>query len=573
LRLKHASFDMRAQSFQRAHKFLVKPFAQFGRRGFDEAGAPLAACVAIESELRHNESGSFRVEEREIHFAAGIIENSQVGDFFGHRGCRRRRVFAPDRNENCEACGNFARHRVIYRHMRAYHALKHSSHGLILEAVFRVNKGGCGRTILAKATGDAYAGAGPHGPPKTDHPTLPMAEPAIASSEKKSQHWLTRSVLGIGLASLFSDWGHEAASSILPAFLASLGAPPIALGVIEGVSDGLSSFAKLAGGWIAERPQLRKPTAVAGYVATGFSTFGYAFARTWPEVLVLRGLGWIGRGSRGPSRDTLLAGCVAPGQEGRAFGFERAMDTIGAVMGPLCAAALIGLLGMRGVMRWSLLPGLAAAIAFAVLAPASNRVEGHHAPSFATSFAQLPKRYWQFLAGVFAHGVGDFAPTLLILRATQLLSPRLGFGRAATAAVALYTFHNFVEAVATYPAGAFGDRMSKRVLLASGYLVGVITYAGFIFIAPTIAALAALFALAGIHDAFQASLEKSLAAELLPAEIRGSGFGMLAAFNGIGDLISSVVVGALWSAASPAAGFYYAGFFALAGAILIFRCR
>jgi len=249
------------------------------------------------------------------------------------------------------------------------------------------------------------------------------------------------------------------------------------------------------------------------------------------------------------------------------------MDTIGAVIGPLCAAALIGELGARGVMRWSLLPGLAAAIAFAVLAPASNRVEGQHAPSFATSFAQLPKRYWQFLAGVFAHGVGDFAPTLLILRATQMLSPRIGFGRGATVAVGLYTFHNFVEAVAAYPAGAFGDRVSKRVLLASGYLIGGITYAGFIFIAPTIATLAALFALAGVHDAFQASLEKSLAAELLPAEIRGSGFGMLAAFNGIGDLISSVAVGALWSAVSPAAGFYYAGFFALSGAILIYRCR
>src|SRR5450755_1559586 len=116
-----------------------------------------------------------------------------------------------------------------------------------------------------------------------------------------SNRWLTRGVLGIGLASLFSDWGHEAATAILPAFLASLGAPTFALGVIEGVSDGLSSFAKLAGGWIADRPKLRKPTAIFGYVATGLATFAFAFAQSWPAILLMRALGWTARGSRGPS--------------------------------------------------------------------------------------------------------------------------------------------------------------------------------------------------------------------------------------------------------------------------------
>jgi MFS family permease len=392
-----------------------------------------------------------------------------------------------------------------------------------------------------------------------------------ASSPPK--RWLTRGVLGVGLASLFSDWGHEAATAILPAFLASLGAPAFALGLIEGASDGLSSFAKLAGGWIADRPRWRKPVGIAGYLATGLATFGYAFAQTWPMVLLLRALGWIGRGGRGPSRDTLLAGCVAPGQEGRAFGFERAMDTLGAVLGPLCAAVLIGVIGARGVLRWSVVPGVAAALAFAVLAPAAKADDDHRAQGFAESFAQMPKRYWHFLTGVFAHGIGDFAPTLLILRATQILSPRMGAGRAAAIAVVLYTFHNVVSAATSYPAGALGDRIGKRGLLALGYLAGVASYAGFIFEPPTIFILGGLFGLAGIHAGVMASLEKSLAAELLPAEVRGSGFGVLATVNGIGDLVSSVVVGALWSAVSPSAGFVYAGVFTLAGAILIYRLR
>jgi MFS family permease len=392
----------------------------------------------------------------------------------------------------------------------------------------------------------------------------------IHSEQTDARRWLTKGALGIGLASLFSDWGHEAATAILPAFLASLGAPAFALGVIEGVSDGLSSFAKLAGGWIADRPRWRKPTGIIGYLATGTSTAAYAFANTWPTVLVIRALGWIGRGSRGPSRDTLLTDSVAPGQEGRAFGFERAMDTTGAVLGPLCATALLGVLGLRGVLKWTFVPGVAAAVAFAFLVPKGRCDDSHKAPSFISSFAQLPGNYWRYLAGVFAHGVGDFAPTLLILRATQILTPRYGFSRASAVAVGLYTFHNFVNAAASYPAGALADRVGKRGLLGAGYLLATITFTGFIFEPPTMTMLAILFGLAGIHGAVQASVEKSLAAELLPAKSRGSGFGVLATVNGIGDLISSVVVGALWSGVSANAGFLYAGAFTLVGAILIY---
>jgi MFS family permease len=391
--------------------------------------------------------------------------------------------------------------------------------------------------------------------------------------DRPGKSWLTRGVLGVGLASLFSDWGHEAATSILPAFLSSLGAPAAALGVIEGVSDGLSSFAKLAGGFIADHPRFRKPTGMVGYLATAITTGAYAFAQSWPMLLLLRALGWMGRGSRGPSRDTLLAEYVAPGQMGRAFGFERAMDTVGAVLGPLSAAALLGTLGLRGVLGWSFLPGLVAALAFAFLVPSSRKLteRGLAAPAKVSErFARLTRNYWRYLLGVFAHGIGDFAPTLLILRATQILTPQWGMARAAAISVGLYTFHNFVDAAASYPAGALGDRIGKRGLLAMGYLVGAVSYVGFIFAQPKIPALAVLFGLAGIHHAFEQSLEKSLAAELTSGEVRGTGFGVLAAANGIGDLFSSVVVGTLWSVMNPAAGFLYAAVFAVAGAAIVY---
>jgi len=182
----------------------------------------------------------------------------------------------------------------------------------------------------------------------------------------------------------------------------------------------------------------------------------------------------------------------------------------------------------------------------------------------------LPKLYWYYLAGVFAHGIGDFAPTLLILYASQILTPRLGFLRASTVAVALYTFYNFVNAAASYPAGALADRVSKRAVLSVGYLVAAVAFAGFIFQPATIPMLAVLFGLMGIHGAAKQAVEKSLATELLPKANRGSGFGVLATVNGFGDLVSSVVVGFLWSSLGTKAGFLYAGFFTLLGAILIY---
>jgi MFS family permease len=397
--------------------------------------------------------------------------------------------------------------------------------------------------------------------------------PRPVTPPARAQRWLARGVVGIGLASLFSDWGHEAATAVLPAFLASMGAPAVALGVVEGVSDGLSSFAKLAGGWIADRPSWRKKTGIGGYCATGLSTWAYAFARSWPFVLFARAGGWIGRGVRGPSRDALLADCVASEQQGRAFGFERAMDTIGAVLGPLSASLLLGLIGTRALLRWTVVPGLAAAVAFAVLAPEGKADQARRGPSLFSGFTQLPGRYWSYLAGVSTHGLGDFAPTLLILRATQVLTPRFGLARAAALAVGLYTFHNIVNAAASYPAGALGDRLGRRALLGVGYLTGAIAYAGFVFERPQLGMLAVLFGLAGIHVGITQSLEKSAASELLPPANRGSGFGVLATANGVGDLVSSMVVGALWSAVSPTAGFLYAAVFSLLGALLIYAWR
>jgi MFS family permease len=395
----------------------------------------------------------------------------------------------------------------------------------------------------------------------------------IDNKRQSASRWMTRGVFGIGLSSLLSDMGHEAATSVLPVLLAGMGAPAFALGLIEGVADGLSSFAKLAGGWIADRAEWRKPVAAGGYLMVAVSTFAYGLAHSWPALLFLRTFGWTGRGAKGASRDALLADSVAPAQVGRAFGFERSMDTVGAVLGPMLALVVMHAFSARVVLRWTLLPGILATLSFAILVPAGKRLLHQQPLEFFASLKKLSPQFRGFLTGVFLFGLGDFAHTLLILRAAQILLPRYGVLRAGTLAVMLYTVHNIIYASASYPAGALGDRFKKRPLLAIAYALAALMNLGFILLPGNLTSLVLLFALAGLFVGMQDALEKATAAETLPAEIRGTGYGVLGATNGIGDFASSTIVGVLWSAVNPAAGFLYAGIMTAAGSLVIWRWR
>ena len=156
--------------------------------------------------------------------------------------------------------------------------------------------------------------------------------------------WLNRNVFGMGLTSLLCDAGHEMATAVLAGFLTVIGAPVYSLGIIEGVADAMSSFVKLGAGWWSDRLGHRKAITTAGYALTGGAFVLFAVAVSWPLVLVGRIVAWFGRGIRGPLRDAMLAESVAPGDRGKAFGFHRAGDTLGAIIGPLMAAGLMFLL-------------------------------------------------------------------------------------------------------------------------------------------------------------------------------------------------------------------------------------
>lgn len=386
--------------------------------------------------------------------------------------------------------------------------------------------------------------------------------------------WLNRNVIGLAVNRFLSDLGHEAGTSVLPLFLAAIGAPAAALGWIEGVADALSSFTKLLGGQLGDRVERRKPWAASGYLLTGVTTGLYGLFAWWPWILLVRSLGWAGRGLRSPLHDSLLTDSVPASARGRAFGFDEAADTAGAVAGPLVALAIVGLApgGAAGIRSYNVIfwlaaiPGILAALS--IVALVSERPHPVlKETSFLGALTLLPHSYRRYLAGVFVYGCGDFSHTMLILYAVQALTPRYGQG-AGSIAIALYALHNLLYAVGSYPAGALADRYGKGGFLLAAYALAAAMNLILIVAAPSIVTLVVVFILAGAGYALQQSLERAIAADLTPVEVRSTGFGVLAAANGVGDLVSSAIVGTLWTTVSPEAGFAYALVMTIAGALV-----
>jgi MFS family permease len=378
---------------------------------------------------------------------------------------------------------------------------------------------------------------------------------------------MTRSVLAIGLASFFSDISHEMATTVLPAFLAmEVRATPLALGAIEGVADGLASFFKLVGGWWTDRMGRRKPVAVSGYMVTTVATASFALATSWPMILLGRALAWMARGWRTPARNALLADTVPHQAYGNAFGFERAMDTVGALVAPMLALGLLQAgASYRHIFALALIPGTLATLAIALFVSETKRPPQLERRLLA-DVGRLPRSFLLFLliAGLF--GLGQFAPTLLVLRATEVTGrPEM--------AMALYILFNGAQAASAYVLGAAAHRRGSLNLLGASYALFALTALSFAYATEDVALLFLLFTLAGLAVGGIEALEPTVSAELLPPAVRGTGFGALGAANGLGDLFSSLLVGALWSAYGPTAGFGFAAVMNGASVLLLLLMR
>ncbi len=398
--------------------------------------------------------------------------------------------------------------------------------------------------------------------------------------------WLNRSILGAGLTSALGDFGYETASVMLPGLLAALGIPAAALGAIEGLADAASSLTKLAAGYIADRLGGRKTLVCLGYGLTPFGQALIALAGGWPLILFGRTLGWFGRGLRGPLRDAIVAESITPQTRGRAFGFHRAADSLGAVVGPSLGVVLLAALQaempahaaspFRWVLWLTLVPGALSVLTFAMLVRDDRSIANPNA-HFWGSIRALPRDFRRYLGAVGLFGAGDFAHTLLILAATQLLRGRFGLAHAAEIAGLLYILRNILQTTVSFPLGALADRAGPRRVLLWGYAFGVVTavLTGLAFATDSgawrLALLVAAFAFGGVYVAAEDALEAAITANLVPESLHNIGYGVLGAANGVGDLISSALVGALWTAVSAPCAFLAAAAIMLCGTVLMAR--
>ncbi|HCC58383.1 MAG TPA: MFS transporter [Solibacterales bacterium] len=395
--------------------------------------------------------------------------------------------------------------------------------------------------------------------------------------------WWNRNVAGMTFTSLLSDACYEMVLAVVPGFLPVIGVSAAALGWIEGLSDGIASVLKLVSGWWTDRLGHRKTMVTVGYffTGTGLSLFALAFA--WPMILAGRMVSWFGKGIRGSLRDAMLSESVPPEVRGKAFGIHRAGDTVGAVLGPLCGALLLHILphqppdlAFRRVFLLSLIPGLAAPLVFWIMVREQRR-QPRPRVSMWLALRQQPAAFRRFLTAVGLFGAGDFSPTLLIMAAAVLLTPRFGGVRAAEFAALFYVARNIVYAAASYPIGALGDRVSKTALLSIGYGAAALTALGvaLMFRAGSTSAWAmgALFVLSGIFASAQETMQGAITPDLTEAAARGTAYGTLGLVNGAGDLIASALLGTLWSVVSPAAGFGAAALLMGAGAVAIARVK
>lgn len=395
--------------------------------------------------------------------------------------------------------------------------------------------------------------------------------------------WLNRNVWGMTITSMLSDACYEMVLAVLPGFLPVIHVAAAALGWIEGASDAFSSFLKLFSGWYSDKLGHRKWMIVLGYLFTGTGLSIFSAAITWIPILLGRIVSWFGKGIRGSLRDAMLAESVDPEVRGRAFGFHRAGDTVGAILGPLAGIALLSILPktfphatpdipFRAIFLLSLIPGLSAPLVFAFMVRETPR-QPRPGMKLVASIRQLPREFRRFLAAVGLFGTGDFSPTLLTLAAATLLRSAHGPVRAAQLAAVLYVIRNVVYAGASYPIGALADRVAKLPLLSGGYLCEALTAGSMAVLfrgsSAAFPVLAGVFVVSGIFAAAKDTLEGAIPPELTQQNNRGTVYGTLGAVNGAGDLVASALTGTLWTLVSPGIAFGMAAGLMTLGAVSV----
>jgi MFS family permease len=386
----------------------------------------------------------------------------------------------------------------------------------------------------------------------------------------QSRGWrrgLTRNVVILGFVSLLNDGASEMIYPLLPAFLtAVLGAGPAALGIIEGIAESTASLLKLYSGYLSDRVKKRKGWIVAGYSISNVIRPLIAFSTSWLHVLALRFSDRVGKGLRTSPRDAIIADSTPPEFRGKAYGFHRAMDHSGAVVGPLAATALLLLFhdDVKTIFLLSFIPGLLAVLMLlfglkekppegARIAPASF--------NFRSAWAEMTPGFRKYLFIILVFTLGNSTDAFLLLRAQQL-------GVSVALLPAIWVVLHLVKMGFSVPGGIISDRIGRKKVIVTGWLVYALVYAGFGLASARWHAWA-LFAVYGVYFGLTEGAEKALVADFAPVHLRGSSFGLFHLVVGVGAFPASLLFGLVWQQFGSTAAFGMGAVLALLASVML----
>jgi MFS family permease len=364
---------------------------------------------------------------------------------------------------------------------------------------------------------------------------------------------LPKAVVRLGWVSFLTDVSSEMIVPLLPAFLATLsGVPAMALGWIEGVAETTASFVKIVSGRLTDRAKAKKPLVFLGYGLSSLARPIIGLAPSWPAIVLIRFVDRIGKGVRTAPRDTMIANAAPPGRRGAAFGLHRGFDNAGAVLGPLVAAGLVGVMGfsLRAVF---LLAAIPAALSLLVLAfgvkeekeKISSRPTSPSLPFKENS--PLSPLFWRAAWLIAFFTLAASSDTFLLLKAKEI-------GISAGWLPVIWAFSNAVKSGFSMWGGGLSDRFGRRRLMFAAWTLYAASYAGFAFVSSAWP-LVALVGVYSLYYSLSEGTEKALVADLVPAEVRGRAFGWMNGLTGFAALPASVGFGFLWQHAGSRTAF------------------
>jgi len=386
--------------------------------------------------------------------------------------------------------------------------------------------------------------------------------------ERKNRAAGSRNLYAFGATSFFNDTASEMAYWVLPAFLVSIGAGPDKLGFIEGVSESVASFAKLFSGYLADRVTRRKPVVVSGYVVANAVKPLLAIVNSWWQVLLIRFADRFAKGVRGAPRDVMLAESVERDRVGSAFGLLQAMDSAGAIAGPLLALWIIAHFSIRGVFWAAAVPGVLS-ILVAIIGIRETRRAHPDKAAHVTSKTEnpelttghIPASFYYALFAVALFSLGNSSDMFLVLRAQDLGIP-------AAHAPLLGLVFNMTYTLLSWPAGHLSDRFPKPLIAAAGYLVFAAVYVVFAA-GPSTIAIWITMACYGLFYALTNPVLRALVAGTVSPDVRGRAFGIFYFVTSVTTLLASIITGELWKDFGPRLPFYLSAGLAVVAAVLL----